>query len=266
MFLGVKAFEYKAKFDHGIYPQKPRSLIHEKPNLYYVSDVKKILAQYRAEITASSEEGAVSDEDARRLDEIDLMHKGMVRWAEYRGSTADRIGQRQIALQSVADSIYPLHGSAERNLELLGSEAADLPRQLAELKAEQTILENDPAAWERLEVVTGEITRVEDRIAAIPFLLEHAEKGLNHHFERGFVEGPWMILPMVIPNGNMWASTYFLMTGFHAIHVAVGLIVFALTLMWRLGPAKAGFVENIGLYWHFVDLVWIFLFPLLYLF
>jgi cytochrome c oxidase subunit 3 len=33
-----------------------------------------------------------------------------------------------------------------------------------------------------------------------------------------------------------------------------------------LGIAKAGLIENVGLYWHFVDLVWIFLFPLLYLF
>ena len=78
---------------------------------------------------------------------------------------------------------------------------------------------------------------------------------------------PWIILPMMIPSGNMWASTYFLVTGFHAIHVIVGLIVVSL---WRfrmkLDARRANFIENVGLYWHFVDLVWIFLFPLLYLF
>ena len=75
------------------------------------------------------------------------------------------------------------------------------------------------------------------------------------------------MLPMKIPSGNMWASTYFLMTGFHAIHVLVGLIAFALMLLYRRSIAtKAHMLENIGLYWHFVDLVWIFLFPLLYLF
>ena len=47
---------------------------------------------------------------------------------------------------------------------------------------------------------------------------------------------------------------------------AGGLIVFALLLFVTLDRRKAGLVENIGLYWHFVDLVWIFLFPLLYLF
>jgi cytochrome c oxidase subunit 3 len=77
---------------------------------------------------------------------------------------------------------------------------------------------------------------------------------------------PWLKLPIVIPGGNMWASTYFLLTGFHAIHVLVGLIVFALMLPMRLDFHSAGLIENVGLYWHFVDLVWIFLFPLLYLF
>ena len=74
------------------------------------------------------------------------------------------------------------------------------------------------------------------------------------------------LLEIRIPGGNMWASTYFLLTGFHALHVLVGLIVFAVMIPLTLNIAQAGFVENIGLYWHFVDLVWIFLFPLLYLF
>jgi cytochrome c oxidase subunit 3 len=64
----------------------------------------------------------------------------------------------------------------------------------------------------------------------------------------------------------MWASTYFLLTGFHAIHVLVGLIAFVLVLLYQLDASRAYIIENIGLYWHFVDLVWIFLFPLLYLF
>ena len=72
--------------------------------------------------------------------------------------------------------------------------------------------------------------------------------------------------PFVMPYGNLFASCYFLMTAFHAIHVLVGLIAFALVLPMHLGKRRAHVIENIGLYWHFVDLVWIFLFPLLYLF
>ena len=79
-------------------------------------------------------------------------------------------------------------------------------------------------------------------------------------------EHPWLKLPMVIPGGNMWASTYFLLTGFHAIHVVVGLIAFFILMLYVLDKKRAGVIENVGLYWHFVDIVWIFLFPMLYLF
>ncbi|WP_240928094.1 cytochrome c oxidase subunit 3 [Thalassoroseus pseudoceratinae] len=73
--------------------------------------------------------------------------------------------------------------------------------------------------------------------------------------------------PHPIVYGNLFASMYFLMTGFHAIHVIVGMILFGAVLLQgsRLNGAWTDWVENSGLYWHFVDLVWIFLFPLLYI-
>lgn len=80
---------------------------------------------------------------------------------------------------------------------------------------------------------------------------------------------PKLHLSYSIPWGNMWASCYFAMTGFHALHVLGGLVIFALFLVnyarGRFGPENEGAVEIAGLYWHFVDIVWIFLFPLLYL-
>ena len=88
--------------------------------------------------------------------------------------------------------------------------------------------------------------------------LGFVEHGLNEHFH--------IKLPMVIPSGNTWANTYFLLTGFHALHVIGGLVAFLILLPMRLGTRRAGVLENVGLYWHFVDIVWIFLFPLLYLF
>jgi cytochrome c oxidase subunit 3 len=73
----------------------------------------------------------------------------------------------------------------------------------------------------------------------------------------------------VIPYGNVWASCYFAMTGFHALHVTGGLVVFIIILLMalrgRLGKQHESMIELTGLYWHFVDIVWIFLFPLLYL-
>jgi cytochrome c oxidase subunit 3 len=76
-------------------------------------------------------------------------------------------------------------------------------------------------------------------------------------------------LTTVIPYGNLWASCYFAMTGFHALHVLGGLVVFTIILLMalrgRLGRRHESMIELTGLYWHFVDIVWIFLFPLLYL-
>lgn len=76
-------------------------------------------------------------------------------------------------------------------------------------------------------------------------------------------------LTPVIPWGNMWASCYFAMTGFHALHVFGGLVIFTIILIMaglgRFGTQHMNMIEITGLYWHFVDIVWIFLFPLLYL-
>ncbi len=91
-------------------------------------------------------------------------------------------------------------------------------------------------------------------------------KGSHEHLVGLNDLNPWLKMPIVIPGGNMWATTYFTLTGFHALHVLVGLIVFAVLLPMRFTPDRANILENIGLYWHFVDIVWIFLFPLLYLF
>lgn len=68
---------------------------------------------------------------------------------------------------------------------------------------------------------------------------------------------------------NVFGSTFFVLTGFHGAHVTVGVIwmitLFVLALRDKLPPAKALNVEIAGLYWHFVDIVWIVIFVLVYL-
>ena len=64
-------------------------------------------------------------------------------------------------------------------------------------------------------------------------------------------------------------STYFVLTGLHAAHVAAGLVAVAYLIVRTFNggftSTNHSAVENIGLYWHFVDIVWMFLFPLFYL-
>ncbi len=68
---------------------------------------------------------------------------------------------------------------------------------------------------------------------------------------------------------EIFFSLYFGMTGMHALHmiVGIGIMLFMLRPAWKgkWGPNNYNFVEGFGLYWHFVDIVWIFLFPFLYL-
>ena len=73
------------------------------------------------------------------------------------------------------------------------------------------------------------------------------------------------------PATNNFLGLYFTMTGLHAIHVIAGMIVNAYflgpgTKMWTTDPERfTNRIEVAGIYWHFVDVVWIFLFPVLYL-
>ena len=80
------------------------------------------------------------------------------------------------------------------------------------------------------------------------------------HFTRG--EGP---------SHSTFLAIYFTLTGLHGLHILGGMVVMAYFLgpgakMWKKNPEQfTNRIEYTGLYWHFVDLVWIFLFPVLYL-
>ncbi len=71
------------------------------------------------------------------------------------------------------------------------------------------------------------------------------------------------------PQAKLFFSLYFMMTGLHGIHVLIGIGLLVWILLrskkGEFGPEYFTPVELVGLYWHFVDLVWIYLFPLLYL-
>ncbi len=68
---------------------------------------------------------------------------------------------------------------------------------------------------------------------------------------------------------EMFFNLYFAMTGLHALHmvIGIGILLVVAALAWKgvFTPENHNLVEGVGLYWHFVDIVWIFLFPLLYL-
>ena len=95
--------------------------------------------------------------------------------------------------------------------------------------------------------------------------IEYADK-----FEHHLVPGPHFQWPGTYPAAaEQFYSLYFAMTGLHAVHMIIGLgLMTVIAIMaWRRQFDAQYYtpVEVAGLYWHFVDIVWIFLFPLLYL-
>jgi len=68
-----------------------------------------------------------------------------------------------------------------------------------------------------------------------------------------------------LPYKNNFYACYFTLTGVHGVHVVGGIVPMLILIQALRGKIFALATEYVGLYWHFVDLVWIFLFPLLYL-
>jgi cytochrome c oxidase subunit 3 len=81
--------------------------------------------------------------------------------------------------------------------------------------------------------------------------------------------GDQPLQPDMAQKTEMYFFLYFAMTGMHALHMIIGISILGFMIVRaRAGAYTTGhvtYVENFGLYWHFVDIVWIFLFPLLYL-
>ena len=296
VFLGIKAVEYQSKFAHGIHPQSPRSLLYDRADLNYLAGMKtscdaQILELEKAQTDANRSDGISHDDDGHgsdALNRLQAIRSGLVQWTQKKVAQSDNPMIQELALKSLAYQIYPrkkddrvetylINDLAEAN-ESLGSLKGDLQKadkSVAEIQKEIEALtklaDEDETAKQSLGEKTkaateaaAESSRLADLIKPIQSRVEamdqfgSAKDGINEHYH--------LKLPMVIPSGNTWANTYFLLTGFHALHVLGGLVAFVILLPMRLGGQRAGVLENVGLYWHFVDIVWIFLFPLLYLF
>jgi cytochrome c oxidase subunit III len=191
VFLGVKAYEYKAKFDHQILPGRIYELKNDGPQNY------KFVRQVKEQLEKIDKEGGVN-EKAKPLCKALLEDM----------NTPGKLSPKAVN---------------ERILGTKKVKKCDLPPKEPGAPDIQGILEVDKDAH----------------------------------------------LSYSIPFGNMWASSYFAMTGFHAIHVLGGLVIFGIYLITamfgKFGPESELGIELTGLYWHFVDIVWIFLFPFLYL-
>jgi cytochrome c oxidase subunit 3 len=117
-------------------------------------------------------------------------------------------------------------------------------------------------AWSYLRLGDLKMGRIYIGLTLLCAAIFMVVKGFEYHHE--FVEGNF-------PSKGNFFALYFTLTGLHGLHVLGGMIVFFYFLtvgskMWKTEPQRyTNRIEVVGLYWHFVDLVWIFLFPTLYL-
>ncbi|MEK6797541.1 MAG: cytochrome c oxidase subunit 3 [Planctomycetota bacterium] len=111
---------------------------------------------------------------------------------------------------------------------------------------------NDVAKGKMYLAVTAALAMT---FIVVKLALEYHPKFKHHH----------------VPSTNNFFALYFTLTGLHALHVLGGVVVILYFLLpgaglWKTNPTYyTNRIECTGLYWHFVDLVWIFLFPILYL-
>jgi cytochrome c oxidase subunit 3 len=224
LFLGIKAWEYNAKFQHGILP------------------------------------GRIGDHLARyyRIDEhhkiVGAEHAGSDTWVnpDYSDGVAFQYKDRVKAqLAHMVEHPEEAHLSVD-------SEAYRDVKALAE---KWQVTAKKESAGQAAAAPAGQPAQLPDQTSALA--VGEAVNELMHKYPDQLHLAPY------VPFGNLWASTYFAMTGFHALHVFGGLVVFVIILIMaargRLSTRHTALFEYTGLYWHFVDVVWIFLFPLLYL-
>jgi cytochrome c oxidase subunit 3 len=252
VFLVVKAFEYKSKWDHDIIMGHIGERLNEPGGQQYFDRVRVQLH------IVTKTEPVVADCQVL-LDDLEFL-------------TPAAVAQRVESLKETHKEAHPDLALTEAKAdELTGDAGKDFIKRVAkELKA---ITEKDRRVADCQHVLNfmggkeyqSDPKDESTKIYREPWPPDEVGKEITELIESH--EG--LHVSPNIPWGNMWASCYFAMTGFHALHVLGGLVAFAIILLKALvgglGVQHALMLENVGLYWHFVDIVWIFLFPLIYL-
>ena len=154
----------------------------------------------------------------------------------------------------------------------------------------RTGVDNWPAGTEYLDVRLATLNTLFLISSSVTMVMSWASLKLNDFKKFKFYSGTTLLfafgflvikyfeysakfshVPPYLPSTNNFLGIYFTMTGLHVLHVIGGIVVIGYyfgpgSKMWKADPERfTNRIEIVGLYWHFVDLVWIFLFPVLYL-
>ena len=275
-FLGVKSYEYYTKISHGLYPRGERSLVYDSANVQYLGGLSKEIKTQIGQF-----EGRVDEEDQQEL--LLRIQSGMINWTQQKvGSSNDPLMQR-MALKTLAYQISPTGDGQSFKKYLqdeqkeLATESEKLSSQItdaeAQLKTAQDELRSLQEADDKDRDKISEATKRATELTTLVSLTKKQSRPIADRlkaFEEfgdlptGINEHHSLSLPIVIPGGNTWVNTYYLLTGFHALHIVAGIVLLLITLCLRLDRSRLPLMENIKLYWYFVDFVWLLILPLLY--
>jgi cytochrome c oxidase subunit 3 len=293
VFLAIKAVEYTAKFEHGILPGRIYERLEGQTGPRFIRHVEEQLKEIVADPRHNGANDAVADQwkSFLAVAEAKTVEKTKFKTdveKELAKAKTDAEGQvAKIDEDSKLDD--KAKSKAKKDIDVaLRKKFNELNASIA--KSDKTL--DDEIESSRAELVKAQpsIGAVADSWAVLKKLPNLSAKKLNieivgsenKHLElkpcdevegyhaKGLLESyPDLHVSHAISFGNLWASCYFAMTGFHALHVLGGLVIFVIILIMsargRLNQRHDLMLELTGLYWHFVDVVWIFLFPLLYL-
>jgi cytochrome c oxidase subunit 3 len=135
------------------------------------------------------------------------------------------------------------------------------------LVSSMTIAMSTSALQRKNKGLTVLLLEITIMLALIFLINKYFEWGVK--FEHGIWPGSEKMISDMGQGEILFFGLYFIMTGLHALHIIIGMIIIIVALnrvqKGTVHPDRPSLLENAGLYWHLVDLIWIFLFPLFYL-
>lgn len=185
-FLGIRAFEYGAKFQQGLYPGNPRGLLYDRADIDYLTGLSancdaQILALERSKTSARAtgihSESVPSPEQAR-LERLKLIRAGLIVWTQTTVAQTDDPAVREMALARLADQIYPGVGNASVSRQIVNElQAARTAReelesqlQLADEKVVRfrNVIQESIVAMREFEIAAARSDALGDPKAASP--------------------------------------------------------------------------------------------------
>lgn len=135
------------------------------------------------------------------------------------------------------------------------------------LVSSMTIAMSTSAIQKKNKGLTVLLLEITIMLALIFLINKYFEWGVK--FEHGIWPGSEHLINDMSQGEILFFGLYFVMTGLHALHIVIGMIIIIVALRrvqnGTVNADRPSLLENAGLYWHLVDLIWIFLFPLFYL-